>query len=338
MNIVVLTLDTTRWDRIGAYGDRAAQTPNLDRLAGEGVLFEQAITSAPLTLPAHSTLFTSLLPPRHGVRDNGGYVLDPRHPTLATVLKQGGWNTGAFIGAFVLDSKFGLDQGFDTYHDKFDVSKYRSVSLGDVARTGGEVVDHALPWLDAHAGSPFFAWLHFYDAHSPYQSAGAVQNAVPRRAVRGRDRVRGLPGRSRPPVARHEGADRPHDRRRGRGPRRKPQRAPRGHARPLHLRRHHPHPVHRPGPVRQDRRGRRVQSAVRAEDVMPTLLDLVGQRGPDGMQGRSLVPLMTGAAEDLELDAYSESLYALQSLRVERAEVAALGAIQIHLDDDSRAV
>ena len=76
LNVVVITLDTTRWDRIGAYGDRAAATPNLDRLADEGVLFEQAIAAAPLTLPAHSTIFTGLLPPRHGVRDNGGYVLD----------------------------------------------------------------------------------------------------------------------------------------------------------------------------------------------------------------------------------------------------------------------
>ena len=88
LNVIVITLDTTRWDRLGAYGAAGAETPNLDRLASEGVLFEQAITSAPLTLPAHSTLFTSLLPPRHGVRDNGGYVLDPAHRTLASVLKQ----------------------------------------------------------------------------------------------------------------------------------------------------------------------------------------------------------------------------------------------------------
>ena len=91
LNVLVITLDTTRWDRLGAYGDPIAHTPNLDRLAAEGVLFEEAITSAPLTLPAHSTLFTGLLPPRHGVRDNGGYVLDPKHTTLASLLKNGGW-------------------------------------------------------------------------------------------------------------------------------------------------------------------------------------------------------------------------------------------------------
>ena len=83
LNVLLITLDTTRWDRIGAYGDGAAATPNLDRIAGEGVLFEQAIAAAPLTLPAHSTIFTGMLPPRHGVRDNGGYVLDSKHATLA---------------------------------------------------------------------------------------------------------------------------------------------------------------------------------------------------------------------------------------------------------------
>jgi hypothetical protein len=88
LNVIVITLDTTRWDRLGAYGDRSAETPNLDRLAAEGVLFEQAITSVPLTLPAHSTIFTGKLPPRHGVRDNGGYVLDPKNVTLATMLRR----------------------------------------------------------------------------------------------------------------------------------------------------------------------------------------------------------------------------------------------------------
>jgi hypothetical protein len=166
LNVVIITLDTTRWDRLGAYGDGSAATPNLDRIAGEGVLFEQAIAAAPLTLPAHSTIFTGLLPPRHGVRDNGGYVLDPKHVTLAAALKASGRQTGAFVGAFVLDGKFGLDAGFDTYYDKFDVSKRRSVSLASISRRAGQVVDNAMPWLEQQTSRPFFAWLHFYDAHS----------------------------------------------------------------------------------------------------------------------------------------------------------------------------
>jgi arylsulfatase A-like enzyme/Flp pilus assembly protein TadD len=309
LNVVVITLDTTRWDRLGAYGDRAAETPNLDRLAAEGVLFEQAITSVPLTLPAHSTLFTSLLPPRHGVRDNGGYVLDPKHTTLATVLKQGGWNTGAFLGAFVLDSKFGLDQGFDTYHDKFDVSKYKSVSLGDVARIGGDVVDNALPWLDAHADRRFFAWLHFYDAHTPYDPPEPFRSRFRQQPYAGEiayvdsqvGRVlqwldtRGLAERT-IVIAIGDHGESLNEHREG-----------------THGLFIYDATTRIPFIVRApfDRmRGRRVASTVRSEDVMPTVLDLIGQRGPGGMQGRSLVPLLTGDAVDLELDAYTESLYA----------------------------
>jgi choline-sulfatase len=309
LNVIVITLDTVRWDRLGAYGDQAAQTPNLDRLAAEGVLFEQAITSVPLTLPAHSTLFTSLLPPRHGVRDNGGYVLDPKHATLATVMKNAGWNTGAFLGAFVLDSKFGLDQGFETYHDRFDVSKYKSVSLGDVARIGGEVVDNALPWLETHADTRFFAWLHFYDAHTPYDPpepfkarfrqqpyAGEIAyvDSQVGRVLRWLD-ARGIADRT-VVVAIGDHGESLNEHREG-----------------THGLFIYDATTRVPFIVRApfDRmRGRRVASTVRSEDVMPTLLDLLGQRGPDAMEGRSLAPLLTGNATDLELDAYSESLYA----------------------------
>jgi choline-sulfatase len=309
LNVVVITLDTTRWDRIGAYGDRHAQTPNLDRLASEGVLFEQAITTVPLTLPAHATMFTSLLPPRHGIRDNGGYVLDPQHRTLASVLKDSGWNTGAFVGAFVLDSKFGLDQGFEMYHDRFDVSKYRSVSLSDVARIGGEVVDNALPWLEAHADKRFFAWLHFYDAHTPYDPPEPFKSRFRDQPYAGEiayvdwqvGRVlqwldaRGLAERTIVVALGDHGE------------------SLNQHQESTHGLFIYDATTRIPFIVRApyDRmRGRRVASAVRAEDLMPTLLDLVGTPGPEGMQGRSLAPLLTGDATDLELDAYSESLYA----------------------------
>lgn len=309
LNVLIMTLDTTRWDRLGAYGDRRAETPNLDRLAAEGVLFEQAITSVPLTLPAHSTLFTGMLPPRHGVRDNGGYVLDPKHTTLATTLKQAGWSTGAFIGAFVLDAKFGLDQGFDTYHDKFDVSKYRSVSLGDIARTAGDVVDNALPWLESHADERFFAWLHFYDAHTPYTPpepyksrfrgqpyAGEIAyvDSQVGRMLQWLD-TKGLRERTIVIAIGDHGE------------------SLNEHGEGTHGLFIYDATIRVPFIVRApfDRTaGRRVRSTVRSEDVMPTLLDMLGQPRPAEVQGRSLVPLLTGAAADLELDAYSESLYA----------------------------
>ena len=309
LNLIVLTLDTTRWDRIGAYGDRRAATPNLDRLAGEGVVFEQAIAAAPLTLPAHASIFTGLLPPRHGVRDNGGYTLDTKHRTLATVLREQGWRTGAFLGAFVLDGKFGLNQGFETYYDRFDVSKYQRVSLGDIARRGGEVVDRALPWLEEAARQRFFAWLHFYDAHSPYEAPEPFRSRFADRPYAGEIAyVDYQIGRVLQWLDTKQLADRTVVVAIG------------DHGESLN---EHGEGTHGffiydattrvPFIVRTPYRtmsGRRVRSAVRSEDVMPTVLELLGREAPGDIQGRSLVPLLTGASADLNLDAYSESLYA----------------------------
>jgi arylsulfatase A-like enzyme/lipopolysaccharide biosynthesis regulator YciM len=309
LNVLLITLDTTRWDRLGAYGDGSASTPNLDRLAGEGALFEQTIAVAPLTLPAHSTIFTGLLPPRHGVRDNGGYVLDPKHGTLASALKATGRVTGAFVGAFVLDAKFGLDAGFDTYYDKFDLSRRRSLSLGSISRTAGEVVENAMPWLDEHANRPFFAWLHFYDAHSPYEPPEPFLSRFRDRPYAGEiayvdsqvGRVlqwletRQLSNRTIVVVIGDHGE------------------SLNEHGEGTHGLFIYESTTRVPFIVRtpyQMSAGQRIRSVVRSEDVMPTILDLVGERPPDGIQGRTLVPLLAGTAADLNLDAYSESLYA----------------------------
>src|SRR6188474_667917 len=115
LNVLLITLDTTRADRLGAYGFKAIETPALDRISREGVLFEHAVAPAPLTLPAHSSLFTSKLPPAHGVRDNGGFFLDERETTMAERLKSRGFRTGGFVGAYVLDHKWGIAQGFEKY-------------------------------------------------------------------------------------------------------------------------------------------------------------------------------------------------------------------------------
>ncbi|HET9832729.1 MAG TPA: sulfatase-like hydrolase/transferase, partial [Vicinamibacterales bacterium] len=166
-NLLFITLDTTRADRIHAYGFDGVETPNFDRLAREGVLFEQAVSPAPLTLPAHSSMFTGKFPPAHGVRDNGGFFLDDKETTLAERLQAAGFTTGGFVGAYVLDHKWGIAQGFQTYFDDFDLSKYQSLSLGSVDRPGNEVADKALAWLDRVGSQRFFGWVQFYDAHSP---------------------------------------------------------------------------------------------------------------------------------------------------------------------------
>src|SRR3982751_3626381 len=169
LNLVIVTLDTTRADRIGAYGSHEVETPAIDRLATEGVLFEQAVSAGPVTLPAHSSLFTGRFPPEHGVRDNGGFFLGADQLTLAEVLKSRGYRTGGFVAAYVLAGKWGINQGFDTYFDDFDLSHIRAVSLSAIQRPANEVLDKALPWIEQSSSAPFFAWIHLYDPHAPYR-------------------------------------------------------------------------------------------------------------------------------------------------------------------------
>ncbi len=163
-NILLITLDTTRADRIGAYVYHTARTPRLGRLAAGGVLFERAIAAAPLTLPAHVSLFTGLYPFAHGVRNNGNFVLGEHVPTLATVLRDAGYQTGAFVSAFVLDRRYGLARGFDHYDDRFELE-----------RRGDRTAAVAAEWLARAAQDrrPFFAWVHFYDPHDPYDPPAA---------------------------------------------------------------------------------------------------------------------------------------------------------------------
>jgi arylsulfatase A-like enzyme/Tfp pilus assembly protein PilF len=168
-NVIVVTLDTTRADRLPCYGRRDLETPTLDAFAARGVRFERCYAQTPLTLPSHTTLMTGTLPLFHGIRDNGGFFVPEKLKTMAELFKDRGYETGAFIAAFVLDSKWGLNQGFDTYFDKFDMTKFKRISLGTVQRPANEVLDQALPWLDARKDKRFFAWLHLYDPHTPYE-------------------------------------------------------------------------------------------------------------------------------------------------------------------------
>ncbi len=168
-NVLLITLDTTRADHIGAYGHQAARTPNLDGLARRGVLFAQAATPVPLTLPSHSSIMTGLYPTYHGVRLNGGTALGDEQTTLAEAFSKQGYQTAGFIGAFVLDGRWGLNQGFDRYDDQFDMKKFKRLDLAAVQRPANEVLDSALGWLDEHKAGPFFTWIHLYDAHSPYE-------------------------------------------------------------------------------------------------------------------------------------------------------------------------
>ncbi len=164
-NLLLVTLDTVRADHVGAYGYRDGATPNIDALAAAGVRFAEAESPVPLTLPAHASMMSGLLPPRHGVRNNGGGRFPQAPATLATDLQAAGYRTGAFIGAFVLDHRFGLARGFDLYDD--DIPR-DAVAGFDARRDGRVVVDRALAWIAQDPARPFFAWVHLYDAHAPY--------------------------------------------------------------------------------------------------------------------------------------------------------------------------
>ncbi len=165
-SLLLVTLDTVRADRLGSYGYAAAETPWLDRLAREGVRFEQASAPVPLTLPSHASLLSGLLPPHHGLRNNGAGVFPEGTATLATLLSGAGYRTGAFVGAFVLDRRFGLGRGFEVYDDEIPRDPAAGVVL-EAERPGREVVDRALAWLGQDQ-RPFFLWVHLYDAHAPY--------------------------------------------------------------------------------------------------------------------------------------------------------------------------
>ncbi|HEY3963675.1 MAG TPA: sulfatase-like hydrolase/transferase [Planctomycetaceae bacterium] len=175
LNLILITLDTTRADHLGCYGYRGALTPTLDGLAEHGVLFERAYTPVPLTLPAHASMHTGLYPFEHGIFTNGNHGLPTEIPTLAEVLAERGYATGAFIASFVLNRVFGLDRGFETYDDDVDAPPTVEPA-GDRKRSADQVIDRALAWLTAqlttqltaHETKPFFCWVHLFDPHAEY--------------------------------------------------------------------------------------------------------------------------------------------------------------------------
>ena len=165
-NVVMISIDTLRSDRLPAYGYDGVETPAIDRLAADGVLFERAWTHANVTLPSHVSLFTGLLPPEHGVRDNVGYRLAEEIPTLAETLRGAGYATGGFVSSYVLRAGTGIDRGFDVYDDgvRFETGR----DLGELQRPGPETLAAAARWLGDMEDSPFFLFLHLYEPHAPY--------------------------------------------------------------------------------------------------------------------------------------------------------------------------
>jgi arylsulfatase A-like enzyme len=186
-NVLLVTIDTLRRDHLGCYGNMEIETPAIDKLAVEGVLFQNCVAQAPITLPSHSSILTGTYPTYHGVHDNGIYRLKDDAISIAEILKEKGYVTTAFVSAFPLDSNFGLDQGFDLYYDRlmdrnaFYFSRVAdSYALTDLMistgfyspvviaeRKAAETTDHIIQWLDGVGDKPFFLWVHLFDPHNP---------------------------------------------------------------------------------------------------------------------------------------------------------------------------
>lgn len=172
-SVLLVTMDTTRADHLGPYGYLHASTPNLDELARAGTRWTRAYSSAPLTIPSHSTILTGRYPPSHGVGDNGDFILGPEQVSLAERFAEADYSTFAVTAAFPTQARWGFDQGFDLFHDPLE----RPPQLLDWRdqRTAEEVAQDFIDTLADQRG-PVFAWLHFFDPHWPYEPPEAFRD------------------------------------------------------------------------------------------------------------------------------------------------------------------
>jgi arylsulfatase A-like enzyme len=299
-SLVIITLDTTRADRLPAYGFAGVATPVIDRIVNEGVVFDTAESVAPLTLTAHTSLFTGLYPPNHGVRDNVAPPLGPAHVTLAEILRARGYRTAAFVGSIVLARDRGLARGFDVYGDGA-----RTGSPAPRRRSANEVIDDASAWVRHLDATPFFVWVHLYDAHAPqapplefrraygdsYEGAiaymdaeiGRLLDVLQQKALLATSAVviagdhgesLGEHGEREHGIFLYEGAT------------------------------HVPLVVRAPGVS-----AGRIAAVTSLVDILPTMLDLFGLVAPAAIDGRSLAPALRGKPLP-ERAVYAESMYA----------------------------
>lgn len=319
-NILLIVVDTLRADRLGAYAWVEPTSPNIDRLAATGVLFERMYTQAPQTQPAVSSILTGTYPGTHGVRANGIFALSPSALTLAEVLRDRGYRTGAVVGGFPLDARFGTNQGFDTYRDEMKSAapmeglerdgagelRWMGHATRNFESSAEQVTDQALDWLREVEAGPFLLMVHYFDPHNdylppppfagrfshPYAGEVAKVDHEVGRLLAELDRRR-LAGRTLVVFTADHGE------------------CLGEHGRYFHQRHlveatlHVPFLVRMPGRLPQ---GLRVPGLCRSVDVMPTILDLVGVAIPAAVEGRSLVPAIEHGRSDQDL-VYFETLW-----------------------------
>ena len=184
LNIIVITIDTLRWDYVSIYGQGYAQTPKLDRLAEEGILFKSCVAQIPLTLPSHTTILSGTYPLYHHVIDNSGIQVPNQLQLISEILRNHGFSTSAFIGSYVLHRKTGMNQGFEYYADEFEV-KDKIFSPESLQKSSDEVLAEAKEWLTKNKKNKFFTWIHLFDPHSPYTPPSPYKERYPSNPYRG---------------------------------------------------------------------------------------------------------------------------------------------------------
>jgi arylsulfatase A-like enzyme len=313
-NLLVITLDTTRADRIGAYGYARALTPNIDELCRQGARAADAYTSVPLTLPSHTTIFTGRYPIGHGVRNNGTYRLGPGLPTLAETLRGAGYRTYAVVAAYTLMAKFGLARGFDQYDDSLDARELVADFNSEIPADRVWAKFHG--WLERAPAGPFFAWVHFYDPHLPYYShpeyrerLGSDESGRYDGEVAYMDRYVGavladlkerqLLDRTLVALAGDHGEDLGEHQEHGHGIF--------CYQESLRV----PLILWQPRLIRG---GRVIGQRLNLADLAPTLLELLGAAAPAGMQGESFAARLTRDLPETPRSFYLESLYGKEDM------------------------
>jgi arylsulfatase A-like enzyme/Tfp pilus assembly protein PilF len=303
--IILISIDTLRADHLSLYGYKAASTPVLERLAANGIVFDDVYSHCPLTLPSHTSLLTGRLPLHHGVRDNIGYTVASDEKTLASRLKGAGYATGAAISAYVLRHQTGIDRGFDFFDDAIEMAG-TGESLSDTQRDGGLTVDALSTWIDGRAGDRVFAFLHLYEPHTPYAPPPSHRLAQPYDGeIAYADE---LVGRFMDRLAARHLLDRAivavvSDHGEGLGDHGEAEHGVFLYREALRV----PWILKLPGNAH---RGIRVAGTAGLVDVAPTLLDLAGvpPDGKDASDGRSLVAALS-ARRVTDRTVYSETLY-----------------------------
>ena len=304
-NVVVITIDTLRADHLGCYGYKQIRTPHIDTLAAQSARFTRAYTPVPVTLPAHTAIFTGTYPTLSGMHDFSGNKLSPKQATLATVLKQQGYATGAVVGSAVLDSRFGLNQGFDFYYDHFDFNRLQETNLEEMERPGNLVADVALDWLGKHDRGKFFLWMHLYDPHYPYRPPAPYSEEYKDRPYDGEIafadaqvgrlisflKAKGLYGNTLIVLSGDHGESLGE------------------HGEKTHgffiynATLHVPVIIHLPGATT----AKVVPELASLTDLMPTVLQVLQINAPAEVQGRSLVPLLAPKKENDSRNLYAET-------------------------------